>query len=533
MRSIAVGLALCALPAVLAGEAAERRPRFKLLFHNDLWNVTSCISPYHKRGEPFGPEMLEASVDETAAAGVDCHVLYPGGFWVPYWQSKLMPPKQHWEWIKKQGGPDPDSTQAYVRDGGDVIDAFARRCREKGIAAFVGMAMNHGGLASSGPERFGWVSRFFEEHPELRLKGVARWNWAKQEVRDHRFALLEEVCEKYEIDGVFLDFLRFCHFFEDSFPMDRRVEIMTGFVRRVRDLLDRTAKPGQRRWLAARVPHLLYAHAGLGIDLVKMADAGLDLAVVSSYYYTNQQTDLGKMRGLAPRLPLYLEMTYCNWRTGLGGARRATTDEQFYTTAHLAHRRGADGFMLFNFVYYRLYHKKEPPWHVVRRLHDVEWLAGQARWYFVDQLKWYYHPRVPAELRPMPQRMVRGDTHTFELDMAALEQSHEGILRLKASTESLSRARIKVCLNGTELQPRAYVHKPLPHPYERGLGQPSEYACFVIPPRYKRDVREYFYSPPPKLVDGINKVAVTVESVKGGGSVWFTTIDVVLPPVHK
>ena len=52
-------------------------------------------------------------------------------------------------------------------------------------------------------------------------------------------------------------------------------------------------------------------------------------------------------------------------------------------------------------------------------------------------------------------------------------------------------------LNGTELKPTEYVHKPLDHPYESGLGEPSEYACFKCPRRL--------------VHDGINKIALILE----------------------
>ena len=85
------------------------------------------------------------------------------------------------------------------------------------------------------------------------------------------------------------------------------------------------------------------------------------------------------LTGLAPDVPLYLEMTHTSM-TGraLGGSGTQpycrTVDEQFYTTAHLARQQGATGVSLFNFVYYR-HHKSEelgpfnePPFHVLPRL---------------------------------------------------------------------------------------------------------------------------------------------------------------------
>ena len=57
-----------------------------------------------------------------------------------------------------------------------------------------------------------------------------------------------------------------------------------------------------------------------------------------------------------------------------------------------------------------------------------------------------------------------------------------------------------------------YIHKPLPHPYESGLGQPTEYACFKCPRRLVRD--------------GINKIALILED---GPPVNVRYWDLVLP----
>ena len=443
-----------------------------------------------------------------------------------------MPAKDHWAWARKQAGVEPDTINAFVERGGDIVGLFVKRCRAKGIKPMVGVAMNHGGMNDKGPERFKWVSRFYEENPQLRLKRVARWDWSHAEVRSHRFALLEEVCTNHEVDGVFLDYLRFCHFFETDFPTARRVEIMTEFVRDVRQMLDRTAKRGRKRWLGIRVPHILSSHAGLGIDLPKLVRVGLDFAVVSSYYYTNQHADVLEIRKLIPNTLLFYELTYCCFRDGLSGARRVTTDEQFYTTAHLALHRGVDGFLLFNFVYYRLFNKKEPPWHVVKRLNDEPWLGKQPRWYFLDQMSYYYQPPVPRHLRPMPQKMVQGDTREFLIDMVPPDESHAGVLRLKA-TRDMRKATWRVSVNGTELAPIKFVRKPIDHPYERGLDSAAHYRCFAMPPRYSKDIREYFYNPPPRLINGYNKVTVKLDRVKGGGSVWLHAIDVVLPTLNR
>ena len=54
---------------------------FHVLFSNDTTNTLTCVSPYHKKGEPFREKTLKATVDETAGIGIEsAHVT--AGAWM-------------------------------------------------------------------------------------------------------------------------------------------------------------------------------------------------------------------------------------------------------------------------------------------------------------------------------------------------------------------------------------------------------------------------------------------------------------------
>ena len=59
--------------SVVADAATPPKPPFKVLFSNDTTNITSCISPYHAKGEDITDDMIRATVDEATA--VDVHML--------------------------------------------------------------------------------------------------------------------------------------------------------------------------------------------------------------------------------------------------------------------------------------------------------------------------------------------------------------------------------------------------------------------------------------------------------------------------
>ncbi len=512
-----------------AESSQSGRPKapFKVLFSNDTTNILSCVSPYHKKGEPFTTERLQATVDE--AKGVDVHMLQPGVAWIPWWKSKVYPADEHYRWFQDRTGHKPDGFGQYMLAGGDMVQVFVDRCRKVGQVPFVSMRMNDGHhleAVDTKSRRSIWCSKFYVEHPEYRIGPDKRsWdehvlNWVIPEVREHRFAFIREVCENYDIDGFEMDFMRHPSYFQlDKTPPKERKRIMLEFVARVRKLLDRTAKPGRHRWLCARVPSFLRMHEIVGIDLPAWVDAGLDMVDLSSYYFTMQQTDLATIQRRIPSTPVYLEMTHC---TTTGPSRggydsfvfRRTTDHQFYTGAHLAYARGAAGACLFNFVYYREHGTpgrgpfNEPPFHVLERLGQPEWLAKQPQWYLIA--KAWHDRRVPGP-SVLPKKYKRGQTETFRVDMAPTSaQTKDGLLRLMTLKSQKGRAW-RVAFNGRPLDDTDFVARPVDHPYEAALGQPDQYACYACPRSLVKD--------------GINELKVTLTD---GEPVTLNYIDVVL-----
>ncbi len=381
---------------------------FKILYSNDLTNILACVTPFHKRGEDFRAEMLAASVDEVAGTGVDVHLLQPGFGWVPTWQSKILPPAKQWEWLKKTYQLDrPDSWFAYLLAGGDIVADFCRRCRETKQSPFLSLRMNDTHHLDridlpGAKDAFINFCEFYRSHPEYRLETAGNsWrdrgqNWAIPEVREYKFNFLRELCENYDFDGLELDFMRAPYLFrsyETTFA--GRSAILTGFVEKVRKMMDANGK----RHLCIRIPAERRLWNGLGIDIAKLADAGVDMFNLSYNYYTvvPAEEELRQIRALVPAKAMYLEMTSC---ASIGRAVEIadgdnfeftkTEPEHFYTAAKSAYAAGMDGVSLFNFVYYREHgspnrRKKasEPPFEIIRNFGDRAFLDRQPSCCFI------------------------------------------------------------------------------------------------------------------------------------------------------
>ncbi len=511
LNTSALAGAAC-LTSAAAPAAPPPRAPFKLLYSNDTTNILSCVSPFHKAREPFRGTMVQATVDEVADKGVDVHMLQPGLGMVPMWPSKVLPLDQHYAWMKERYGQKPDSYGGFVLNGGDIVKLFVDRCRERGQSPFISFRLNdahHKEYADTPKgekltQQMGMsVTRFYVEHPEMRLKPQSTrgsdvvQNWAFPEVRAQKFALIQELCENYDLDGLELDFMRFYSFFQlDKTTSEQRVQIVSGSVKEVRALLDRTAREGRRRWLCIRIPLYIKAHDALGLDLPALAAAGVDMLNLSASYFTVQQTDLAAIRKQLPDTAIYLELCHSIWNGDKLTAgydtftfRRATA-EQLLTTAHLALAQGCDGVSLFNFAYYREHGSagrgpfSEPPFDLLPKLRDRAALAASPQHWFLAPgwgNPFIRPPMLPCTINP-------GKPKGFTLDMAPPKGGwkFEGRLRIQ-TIEDLPPGEWTATLNGQALQASAEVSEPYPNPSPSLLGRPAQMRAWQVPAALLKD----------------------------------------------
>ena len=520
---LALALVAAATCPAAAGVAATRpaaKAPFRLLYNNDATNVWGCASPFHKRGEPITDEAIAGSIDEVADKGVDCYLLSPGLGHYPWWKSTLIP--DHVKQWKEETGLEPDAYGKYLLDGGDWVKVLVERCRKHGMAPFVSLRLNDVHMMEFAGEkhpRSAWCSRFYRDHPDYWIEPdhKTKWpkgynhnrglNWAEPAVVAYKLSLITELCERYDLDGFELDFLRDHVLFRKTFPLAKRAEIVTAFVRKVRALLDRTAKPGRHRWLSARVPLELRRWAATGLDVQRLADAGVEMLNCSGWYFTMPVSDLPEIRKLAPHVAIYQEFTHSAGSMSFVGGRTPygtpghprTWDPQFTTAAHLAYSRGADGISLFNFVYYRggggrqlPWIEREPPFHLLPRLRDPEWLAKQPQYYWLAP--WSYFTQVRRPIEP-------GKAGTYRFDVALPHRELQPAARLRLHTrDPLGDAELAVQLNRTDLEPTDDAGPLLDNPYDRMLSDAPRRRAYTVPTKLLRN--------------GANTVRVTLKTAK-------------------
>lgn len=108
-----------------------------------------------------------------------------------------------------------DNARLLHERGLDPYTVWIARCREKGISPWLSMRMND--IHSVDEPNSFMHSSFWREHPEFwRVPNgsASPWqnramNYAHAEVRAHQMAFVGELLERYDPDGLELDWMRF------------------------------------------------------------------------------------------------------------------------------------------------------------------------------------------------------------------------------------------------------------------------------------------------------------------------------------
>jgi hypothetical protein len=100
------------------------------------------------------------------------------------------------------------------------------------------------------------------------LQSWSAFDYARPEVRDYFLGLVRQVAERYDVDGIDLDWLRWPYFFRFGDEL-RGIPLMNDFVRRVADTVRARAKRrGRPIVIAMRVPDTPERAAEIGLDVV-------------------------------------------------------------------------------------------------------------------------------------------------------------------------------------------------------------------------------------------------------------------------
>lgn len=357
---------LLASPSLLAIAAADSRRGLAL-------NEDNSHFFYTRAGQPLTEQLVDSWVDQYAGTQVRELFLSPNAMRTSY-DSKVWDPI--WRGYDPKG-PDDQPLFAYMpeqnREGArkwvhtawelaqKKIDVYARwiaRARKVGLSPWLSMRMND--IHEVNDRRSFMHSEFWRGHPEFarvpyrdgfREKAL---DYGRAEVRAHHMALVKELLERYDPDGIELDWMRFGFHFRPG-QEALGAELLTGFMREVRALA-RTweKKRGHRIRVGVRVPSRPHTAVGLGMDAVRWAKEGLADMIVITPFFTPIEFDMPVelwkrlLAGTNVTLATGLEIVLQPFR---GFAKPGPNSiETVRGAASALLDRGADRIYLFNYM---------------------------------------------------------------------------------------------------------------------------------------------------------------------------------------
>ncbi|MAE64399.1 MAG: hypothetical protein CMJ18_09015 [Phycisphaeraceae bacterium] len=158
------------------------------------------------------------------------------------------------------------------QEGTSPIDVRAEALHQRGVKFIVEMRMGDTHQSALTPDN-PLVSQFAMDHPEYVIKrpdGITpvALDYSHEQVRAHRLAILREIAEEHDVDGLSLNFMRWGKYFERDRGFEK-APIMTDFVGQIRAMLDAAAqRRGRGRLLlGARVMSTIEESFGAGLDV--------------------------------------------------------------------------------------------------------------------------------------------------------------------------------------------------------------------------------------------------------------------------
>lgn len=293
-RNLPLYISLCALALILPS-TNNAEGQFDNQSHASIvppgliinWDCTEWFGS--RPPEEMTTAGLKVLVDQYVGTQVSSIFFNPTSQRTAY-ASKVR--ESFWEGNEKVDHPLVKNTRLLHEKGVDPYQVWIARSREKNISPWISMRMNDLHYTDD-PDAFTHGS-FWKDHPEYRRVPGSKRGYSDQaldysikEVREHNLALIRELLERYDADGLELDFMRSSYHFKPGHEKQGAL-ILMDFFRQVRELTnDWALRRGHPIKLGIRVPAVPEYARGMGLDGVALAHAGLvDLLVPTPFWET-------------------------------------------------------------------------------------------------------------------------------------------------------------------------------------------------------------------------------------------------------
>jgi hypothetical protein len=417
---------------------------------------------FSRAGQKLTTEQIASFVDQYAGTQVRELMLsansqrtsFASDAWDPIWKGYQPDGPDDQPLFRSTPAAARASSRRWVHTAWDLaqrkIDPYAlwiARARAKGLSPWISMRMNDLHNVDD-PESF-MHSTFWRQHPEFRRVPWREVDWrdrafdfAHPEVRAYHFRLIEEYCQRYDFDGLELDWMRFGFHFRPGLEAEG-APLLTEFMRQTRRLLDTWEKKrGHRIQLGARVPSRPQAAMGLGMDGALWAREGLVQLLVVAPFWASIDTDIpvelwrrlaGDKVTLAAGLELLLR-PYHAYRP-----LQFNSLETVRGAAAALLQRGADRVYLFNYMDSETEMPDRANYPaLLRECGRLETLTGKPRRHIVT----YPDTMAPGDPTPAALPKVLEAGQWTSLRLAVGPKLSDGQVRLELEGGSVAELRV-------------------------------------------------------------------------------------------
>ena len=372
--------------------------------------------------------------------------------------------------------------QSLLDRGQDPLDLLSARTHELGLQFWTSMRMNdihHDDVERWPSLRSAWQRE--NEHlmigsgvPDRYVRSQRRnysWamNYAEPEVRDRKFALIEEMCTRYDLDGFEMDFLSHPLLFKKGQEEEGR-DLLTEFVRRVRTRLDEISREkGTRLVLLARVLPNFAECEEVGMDVRRWIREGLvDLIQPQTRGYLDMNADITAFVEAASGTNVRIAGGLEHYVRDYGGSLTTRASiEMMRAAAGSFYEQGAACLYLFNFDCHarHFFHPIAPvETRMLREIGSPATLRNRDQHYFVTRDMNGLEPEQGGNM-PLPVNLPEsGSEKTFTFTIGAdleaeLREDGRASITLALTFNGPPEGRVTVALNGQELsEPEESTH---------------------------------------------------------------------------
>ena len=344
-------------------DTVEPVKRYRLIHNNDGSDVLGNHW-FYKR--PLSVADINASVDMVSNSQVTTYMMCTGSDFF-YYRSKYGRILGDDCNGQLDCGTDTAAMQKYKRfyanhliieqEGTDIIASSLSRAKENGLEAFITYRMNDLHFNDTTDNCPIVYTDFCYNYPEYWTNDdTPGWNgsraldFAHQEVRDHKLAIITEQLEKYDmIDGIDLDFMRFIVYFKNG-EGQKNAHLMTQLVKDVKLKVDEISRKRNKQiLLSVRVPLTVKDCLDKGLNIQEWINLGLiDFVSIGVHWRGDPSlpvaqfiNDLGQTN-----IPVYASIDDGGYKP-----RETFSHGMFRGMASHILTQGADGIYLFNQYY--------------------------------------------------------------------------------------------------------------------------------------------------------------------------------------